>query len=86
MFGCRHQRARPARVLLIGDSITHGYYPEVQARLKAQAYVARLTTSKSVGDPALLDEVALVLRQPDFKSSISTTDCTVLLHGSGIRA
>ena len=44
-------------MLLIGDSITRGYYPEVEERLKSKAVVARLTTSKSVGDPALLAEV-----------------------------
>jgi lysophospholipase L1-like esterase len=54
------------RVLLIGDSITRGYYPEVQAQLKGQAYVARLATSTCVGDPALPDEVALVLRHTRF--------------------
>lgn len=54
------------RVLLIGDSITRGYYSKVEANLKDKAYVGRLTTSKSLGDPALLDEVALVLRQIKF--------------------
>jgi lysophospholipase L1-like esterase len=54
------------RVLLIGDSITRGYYPPVAEKLKGKASVARLTTSKSVGDPALLAEVALVLDQCKF--------------------
>jgi len=54
------------RVLLIGDSITQGYYPKVAERLKGKASVARLTTSKSIGDPALLAEVALVLDQCRF--------------------
>jgi lysophospholipase L1-like esterase len=54
------------RVLLIGDSITYGYYPEVQAQLKGLAYVARLATSTSAGDPALFEEVALVLRHTRF--------------------
>jgi lysophospholipase L1-like esterase len=54
------------RVLLMGDSITRGYYSKVEANLKGKAYVGRLTTSKSLGDPALLDEVALVLRQIKF--------------------
>jgi hypothetical protein len=54
------------RVLLMGDSITRGYYSKVEANLKGRAYVGRLTTSKSLGDPALLDEVALVLRQIKF--------------------
>jgi lysophospholipase L1-like esterase len=54
------------RVLLIGDSVTRGYGKEVEQRLKGKAYVARLATSKSVGDPALLAEVALVLGQCRF--------------------
>ena len=54
------------RVLLIGDSITQGYYPQVADKLKGKASVARLTTSKSIGDPALLAEVALVLDQCRF--------------------
>jgi lysophospholipase L1-like esterase len=54
------------RVLLVGDSITRGYYQGVADRLKGKAVVARLTTSKSVGDPGLLAEVALVLGQTRF--------------------
>ena len=54
------------RVLLIGDSITGGYGPKVADALKGKASVARLTTSKSIGDPALLAEVALVLGQCRF--------------------
>ncbi|MDQ2731414.1 MAG: SGNH/GDSL hydrolase family protein [Armatimonadota bacterium] len=54
------------RVLLIGDSITRAYYSQVETALKGKAYVARLATSKSVGDPALLGEVALVLDQCKF--------------------
>ena len=54
------------RVLLIGDSITGGYGPKVADELKGKASVARLTTSKSLGDPALLAEVAMVLDQCPF--------------------
>jgi lysophospholipase L1-like esterase len=54
------------RVLLMGDSITGGYGPRVADALKGKASVARLTTSKSIGDPALLAEVALVLGQCHF--------------------
>jgi lysophospholipase L1-like esterase len=54
------------RVLLVGDSITRGYYGEVEKRLKGKAVVARLTTSKSLGDPGLLAEVGLVLSQTRF--------------------
>jgi len=58
-------KERP-RVLLIGDSITRGYYSGVADKLKGKATVARLTTSKCLGDPALLDEVKLVLGQAKF--------------------
>lgn len=54
------------RVLLIGNSITRQYYGNVEKQLKGKAYVARLSTSKSVGDPGLLQEVSLVLGYHDF--------------------
>jgi lysophospholipase L1-like esterase len=54
------------RVLLIGNSITRLYNPIVERLLKGKAYVARLTTSKSVGDPALLDEISMFMRQYSF--------------------
>src|SRR5271170_8530362 len=49
------------RVLLIGDSITRDYYPEVEKHLAGKAYVARLATSRFIADPVLLQEIALVL-------------------------
>lgn len=67
------------RVLLIGDSITQGYYPKVAEALKEKASVARLTTSKSIGDPALPAEVALVLGQCRFEVVHFNNG----LHGSG---
>ena len=54
------------RVLLIGDSITRGYFGDVERRLEGKAYCARLTTSTCVANPAFLDEVALVLKQYQF--------------------
>ncbi|MCW3062363.1 MAG: hypothetical protein JWQ02_4184 [Capsulimonas sp.] len=51
------------RVLLIGDSITRMYYPQVADKLSGKASVSRLSTSKSVGDDMLLKEVALVLQE-----------------------
>ncbi|QJW94275.1 SGNH/GDSL hydrolase family protein [Frigoriglobus tundricola] len=54
------------RVLLVGDSITRGYYPGVADKLKGRAIVARLATSKSLGDPVLLDEIKLVIGQAKF--------------------
>lgn len=54
------------RVLLIGDSITRGYGRQVEAALKGKAYVSRMATSMSLGDPGLLDEIRLVLRKQAF--------------------
>ena len=67
------------RVLLIGDSITEAYAPEVEHQLGEGAYVARLTTSKSLGDPALLEEVALVLHNASFRVIHFNNG----MHGSG---
>jgi lysophospholipase L1-like esterase len=58
--------AKLPRVLLIGDSITQNYYPLVAERLGGKASVGRLATSKSLGDPAYLAEVELVLKQYRF--------------------
>lgn len=54
------------RVLLIGDSITRGYFAGVETRLAGKANCARVTTSKSIGDPGLLPEVELLLDQYRF--------------------
>lgn len=54
------------RVLLIGNSITRSYYKQVETRLRDKAYVGRLATSKSVGDPVLIAEIALVLKTSSF--------------------
>lgn len=53
-------------VLLIGNSITRGYYKKVEQTLKGKAYVGRLSNSQSVGDPALLEEIAVVLKNTHF--------------------
>ncbi len=49
------------RVLLIGDSITQGYYSGVARRLEGRAFVARLTTSRSVCDPLFTAELRPVI-------------------------
>ena len=54
------------RVLLIGDSITRGYYSEVEKRLAGKAFVARLTTSAFLTDPMLNQQLALVLDNTKF--------------------
>ena len=54
------------RVLLIGDSITRDYHGEVEKRLAGKAFVARLATSRFVGDPVFHREIELVLKQERF--------------------
>jgi hypothetical protein len=54
------------QVLLLGDSITQAYYEDVAADLKAKAYVGYLTSSLSVGDPMLPQQITLVLKNYSF--------------------
>lgn len=54
------------RVLLIGDSITRGYFGPVEERLAGKAYCGRYTTSRSVCDPVMFQELELVLGQYDY--------------------
>lgn len=53
-------------VLLLGNSITRGYHGKVEKLLEGKAYVGRLSGSKSIGDPALLDEVEAILKHNKF--------------------
>ncbi len=57
---------RLPRVLLIGDSITKGYYSQVEELLEGAAYVGRIATSRSVGDIVLLRELDAVLEHNRF--------------------
>jgi lysophospholipase L1-like esterase len=54
------------RVMLIGDSITRGYFAGVEQELKGKAYCARVATSKAIGDPALLAELKTFLAEANF--------------------
>jgi lysophospholipase L1-like esterase len=54
------------RVLLIGDSITRAYYPEVEKHLEGKAYVGRLSSSVFISDPALLKQIEMVLGEYKF--------------------
>ncbi|MEI9960409.1 MAG: SGNH/GDSL hydrolase family protein [Limisphaerales bacterium] len=54
------------RVLLIGDSITRAYYPEVEKNLDGKAYVGRLSSSAFISDPILLKQIEMVLSQYKF--------------------
>ncbi len=55
------------RVLLIGDSITRGYFSGVEKTLEDKVNGARLTTSRCICDPVFFDELKLVLRQYRFR-------------------
>ncbi len=54
------------RALLVGDSITRGYFGETEKHLAGKAYCARLTTSKCVSDPSFNDDLQLLLKQYKF--------------------
>lgn len=54
------------KVLLVGDSITRGYFGGVEKHLAGKAYCARLTTSKCVSDPTFNDDLLLLLNQYKF--------------------
>ena len=54
------------RVLLVGDSVTKGYYNNVEKLLKADAYVGRLATSLCAGDPAFIPTLKAALMQAEF--------------------
>lgn len=49
------------RVLLIGDSITRGFRPDVNKLLQGIAYVDMLATSKGLDNPCLLREMDYIL-------------------------
>ena len=55
------------RVLLIGNSITQGYYNFVKDSLQGKAYIARYTTSRGIGDPALFEEIKTIIKYHKFK-------------------
>ena len=54
------------RVLLVGDSITRGYFGNVEKHLAGKAYFARLTTSKCVSDSSFNDDLQVLLKQYKF--------------------
>jgi GDSL-like Lipase/Acylhydrolase family len=53
-----HVDARLPNVLLVGDSITRNYFPEVQRQLANVANVYLFASSASVGDPSLPHQLA----------------------------
>ena len=69
-------------VLVIGDSHVEAYYPSVAKALEGVAYPCKFTTSKSMGDPVLLEQLDEVLRHYHF-DVISFNNG---LHGRGYTA
>ena len=55
------------RALLVGDSITQGYFGRVEKQVKGKMYCARLTTSASVADPSFLQQLDSVLKGYTYK-------------------
>lgn len=53
-----HANAALPNVLLLGDSITRNYFPEVKKRLAGAANVYLMASSTSVGDPRLEHQIA----------------------------
>lgn len=65
-----HTDPKLPNVLLLGDSITRNYYPEVQRELVSTANVYLLATSASVGDPRLLRQLADYATAEPIKFSV----------------
>lgn len=53
-------------ILMIGNSITRGCFPIVEKAFDGRAYVSRICNSKCIGDPALWDDLKLVLKYYKF--------------------
>jgi lysophospholipase L1-like esterase len=53
-----HPDAKLPNVLLLGDSISRNYFPEVTKDLQGAANVYLMASSTSVGDPRLLRQIA----------------------------
>ena len=58
------------RVLLIGDSISMGYRHLVEENLNGKYHVTCISTSKSLDNPYLLREIALLTEQDDMPYAI----------------
>jgi len=60
---CEDDTVSP-RILLIGDSISMGYYPKVKAILKEKGIIVdRLATSRGLDDPIILKEFNMLVER-----------------------
>ena len=67
------------RVLFIGDSISAGYRGPAKQALKGKVYFGFLCTSAALGDPALFDQMKLLVGQYHF----DVIHFNVGMHGWG---
>jgi hypothetical protein len=54
------------KVLIIGDSHVERYYPVIAAKLKDKTYCSKFTTSRSLGDPALIEQLKTIFFSYQF--------------------
>ena len=54
------------KVLIIGDSHVEGYYQVVADKIAKKAYCSKFTTSRSLGDPVLIDQLKTFLNVYKF--------------------
>lgn len=55
------------RVLLVGDSITRGYYKALKKRMPEDIYLDRYVTSKALDNPLFIKELSYVLSQAKYE-------------------
>ena len=84
-------KSNKPHVLLVGDSITKGYYRGVVTQLKGKAYTGRLATSLCVADPAYIPTLKAVLLQVKFdvihfNNGLHGIDYTEEQYAEGYRA
>ncbi len=65
-----HPNSSLPNVLLLGDSISRNYYPEVKKDLKGVANVYLMASSICVGDPRLPKEIAEFARMEDVQFAV----------------
>jgi len=57
-----------SRVLLVGDSITRSYFPQVERRLAGRYACVRFTTSRFLADPVYFRELSGMFEEYEFSA------------------
>lgn len=58
---------RGRRVLLVGDSITRGYYAALKRRMPENIYIDRYVTSRALDNPSFIKELSYMLTQGEYE-------------------